>query len=131
MEACIVICRTYKAPDRRGKILFINAVNEVTRKNAQSYLEDKHIARIAGAYAAYSDEQNFARVVTIADTEQYGYSLSIPLYVRTESDTVSTTDYSLSECLELWNESRNDMRTAYAGLKDILTELAGDNNGES
>ena len=29
MEACIVICRMNKAPERRGRILFINAVNEV------------------------------------------------------------------------------------------------------
>lgn len=32
MEACIVICRTVKPLNRRNKILFINAVNEVTRK---------------------------------------------------------------------------------------------------
>ena len=39
MEACIVICRTNKDRSRRGKVLFINAKHEVTRKNAQSYLE--------------------------------------------------------------------------------------------
>jgi type I restriction enzyme M protein len=37
MEACIVICRTAKAKERRNKILFINAVNEVTRERAQSF----------------------------------------------------------------------------------------------
>ncbi len=50
MEACVVICRTYKEPAKRGKVLFINAVKEVTRKNAQSYLEDHHIEHIASAY---------------------------------------------------------------------------------
>lgn len=50
MEACIIICRTKKENNRKGQVLFINAVNEVTRKNAQSYLEDKHIKRIADAY---------------------------------------------------------------------------------
>lgn len=130
MEACIVICRTNKKPERRGQILFINAVNEVIRKNAQSYLEDKHIERIAGAYAAYVDEPNFARVVTIADTKQFGYSLSIPLYVRADTDTGTNVDYSLAECIELWNESRNDMKVAYTGLKEMLKGLAGDDNGE-
>ena len=38
MEACIVVCRTSKPPERRGKMLFINAVNEVTRERAQSFL---------------------------------------------------------------------------------------------
>jgi hypothetical protein len=39
MEACVVICRTQKPKTRRGKILFINAVNEVTRERAQSFLK--------------------------------------------------------------------------------------------
>ena len=44
MEACIMICRTNKTSENRGKVLFINAVKEVTRKNAESFLEDEHIA---------------------------------------------------------------------------------------
>ena len=43
MEACIVICRTRKEAARRGKILFIDAKLEVTRKNTESWLEDSHI----------------------------------------------------------------------------------------
>lgn len=39
MEACIMICRMKKRPERRGQILIINAVNEVERKNAQSSLK--------------------------------------------------------------------------------------------
>jgi type I restriction-modification system DNA methylase subunit len=30
MEACVMICRTHKPSDRKGKILLINAVDEVT-----------------------------------------------------------------------------------------------------
>jgi len=35
MEACIIICRKNKPANRRGQVLFINAVDEVERKNAQ------------------------------------------------------------------------------------------------
>ena len=49
MEACIVICRTNKDVNRRGKILFIDAKNEVTRKSSQSYLEEKHISKAYGS----------------------------------------------------------------------------------
>jgi type I restriction enzyme M protein len=41
MEACVLVCRTQKPKNRRGKILFINAVNEVTRERAQSFLTDE------------------------------------------------------------------------------------------
>ncbi len=56
MEACVVICRTAKPKARKGKILFINAVNEVTRERAQSFLTDDHIERIVAAYEKFKDE---------------------------------------------------------------------------
>jgi type I restriction enzyme M protein len=37
MEACVVICRSAKPTARRNKILFINAINEVTRERAQGF----------------------------------------------------------------------------------------------
>ena len=46
MEACVVVCRTQKPTARRGKTLFINAVNEVTRERAQSFLTDEHLQRV-------------------------------------------------------------------------------------
>lgn len=82
MEACIIICCTEKEPAKRGKVLFINAVKEVTRKNAQSYLEDSHIAHIAAAYSNYVDEENYATVVDIEEIKSQDYSLNISLYAR-------------------------------------------------
>src|SRR5271156_137528 len=60
MEACIVICRTAKPKARKNKILFINAVNEVTRERAQSFLTDDHIERIVQAYEKFTDAPGFA-----------------------------------------------------------------------
>ena len=39
MEACIMICRMNKPANRKNKVLFINAVHEVTRERAQSYMQ--------------------------------------------------------------------------------------------
>lgn len=128
MEACIVICKTNKRPERRGQILFINAIHEVSRKNAQSFLDDLHIERIARTYHNYSDIEGFARVVTIEDTAKNAFSLSIPLYIRGTADKSDVIDLSIAECIELWNESRNDMRVSYEQLVNMLSELAGENN---
>ena len=100
MEACIVICRTYKEPEKRGKVLFINAVKEVTRKNAQSYLEDSHIAHMAAAYESYADEEGYAKVVTIDDVAEKDFSLNIALYVR-DGITVEPV-LSVEECIDDW-----------------------------
>ena len=119
MEACIVICRTFKRPERRGQVLFINAVNEVTRKNAQSWLDDAHIRRIADAYEKYADADGFAKVATIADAEHNGFSLSIPLYVRETVNAQAIDARSVAECAADWLDAAFDTRTAYADLVKI------------
>lgn len=50
MEASIIICRTRKDIGLNNKIIFINALKEVERKNGESYLLDTHINKIVGAY---------------------------------------------------------------------------------
>jgi type I restriction enzyme M protein len=128
MEACIVICRTNKKTDRRGQILIINAVKQVTRKNAQSWLEDGHIKKIADAYSAYRDVEGFTKVITIADAEENGYSLSIPLYVR-ETETIEEADSrTTTERLNAWKESSFYMKTSFEELKAMLEETVGVNH---
>jgi len=100
MEACIVICRTRKELHKRGKILFINAVSEVTRKNAQSYLEDAHIEHIASAYNHYTDEEGYARVVSNEEIVEHDNSLNIPLYVRVAG--AAPEPLSVEECADDW-----------------------------
>ncbi len=120
MEACIIICRTSKKEERRGKILLINAVKEVTRKNAQSYLEDQHILKIADAYNNYKDIKGFSSVVTIDNVEKFDYSLSIPLYMKTvESEQVADMR-TLTQCITDWKESGVEIRSVYEDLKIIM-----------
>ena len=118
MEACIVICRTNKELKKRGKVLFINAVREVTRKNAQSYLEDAHIKHMTAAYNAYEDEENYAKVETIEEIEEHDYSLNIALYVRdggTEEPVLS-----VQECVEDWVMQSMAVQESMQVLVDML-----------
>ncbi len=82
MEACVVICRRQKSADRRRKILFVDAVQEVARERSQSFLKPEHQERILRAYQAFSDELGFAKVATISEVLQNAGNLSIPRYVR-------------------------------------------------
>jgi type I restriction enzyme M protein len=82
MEACVVICRTRKPADRQGRILFIDAVHEVAREQAQSFLKHENQERILKAYQAFADEPGFAKVMTTADVLEKDGNLSIPRYVR-------------------------------------------------
>ena len=121
MEACIVICRTFKDPAKRGKVLFINAVKEVTRKNAQSYLEDAHIAHISSAYENYADEENYAKVATIDEIAAQDYSLNIPLYVR-GSIVDPNPVASVEECVDDWMAQSITAQESTQALIDLLTK---------
>ena len=82
MISCVIICNNNKAENRKGKILFIDAENEVTRKNAQSFLEEKHISRIVNTYRDYSAEDGYSGIATIDEIEKEGNKLSVSLYVN-------------------------------------------------
>lgn len=128
MEACIIICRKNKPANRRGQVLFINAVDEVERKNAQSYLEDKHIEKIASAYNKYETDNDFARVVSIRDIEDNNFSLSIPLYVKKTIPGAETDERSLQERYESWRTYSEIMKLRYMKLSDMIGK--GDENNE-
>ena len=122
MEACVVICRTQKPKARRGKILFINAVNEVTRERAQSFLTDEHLQRVVRAYQNFKDEPGFTRVVPIEEIRAKEGNLSIPLYVGGETQaqadaaTVTVTT-ALPDALAAWLKSSKSVR---ASLETLL-----------
>ncbi len=120
MEACILIFRMNKRSKRRGQVLFINAVNEVERKNAQSYLEDNHIEKIASAYEKYKDEENFSKVVTIKEISENNYSLSIPLYVNHALGDGSEDDRSIQDRYECWSSASDKMHRNYDALINLL-----------
>jgi len=123
MEACVVICRTRKPKARQGKILFINAVDEVTRERAQSFLADEHIERIFGAYGTFVDEPGFVYVATLEEIRAHDGNLSIPLYVAQPAGMVCEEpgrygDASLPDALSAWLESS---RSAQEALCVILS----------
>jgi type I restriction enzyme M protein len=92
MEACVVICRTDKPKERRGKILFINAINEVTRERTQSFLRDEHIQRIVKAYEQFKDATSFAKVASLENVRKNGHSLKIDLYIATPCASNGNSD---------------------------------------
>ena len=121
MEACIVICQTKKPDSHKGHVLFINAVNEVTRKNAESFLEPSHIDKIAKAYAEYKTDDDIAKKVSIREIEKNGFSLSIPLYVKDPSSTAAIAEIgSIQECYAEWCTASAGMWESYEALNNMI-----------
>ncbi len=120
MEACVVICRTQKPPERRGRVLFIDAVNEVVRERAQSFLTASNQARILGAYRAFADGPGFAAVASTEEILGSEGSLAIPRYVHPAHAAGSGEDADLRSAWEAFEESGREF---WEQLEDLLESL--------
>ena len=116
MEACVIICRTKKPKDRRNKILFINAIDEITRQDAQSFMKPEHQQHITTAYQIFADQEGFCTVATTEQILANDANLSIPLYVE---KTVATNNDNRT-FREIWNE----LETNSTSFWDEIDQLA-------
>jgi type I restriction enzyme M protein len=124
MEACVVVCCTQKPPERRDRVLFVNAVDEVTRERAQSFLEREHIEKILSAYRDFKDVPGFAKIATLEEIRADRANLSIPLYVPPlrERSGDGAEKKTLATVIEEWEASSETLRTAMTDLFQTLTE---------
>lgn len=126
MEACVVICRTDKPAVRRGKVIFIDAVNEVTRERSMSYLKPEHQERIADAYHDFKNIEGFAKVAMLDDIRANDGNLSIPLYVRGRVVSEEQGEYAtngLREMVRTWEESSTILNRA---IENMLKQVKQD-----
>ena len=122
MESCIVVCRSANPAGRVGKVLFIDAVNEVTRERAQSFLAPDHLERIVSAFEDFIDGEGFAAVATLDEIASENGNLSIPLYVRRAD---AAQEYDLEDVIETWRSSAVCLRRAAADLFQVLDNRGG------
>jgi type I restriction enzyme M protein len=123
MEASVVICRTQKPADRKGRILFIDALHEVARERANSFLTPEHQQRILSAYQSFIDDPGFAKVETIANVLKQDGSLSIPRYVQTVRNSESTSDSR--DLKKAWTAFDADGREFWLELDALVDMLDG------
>jgi len=123
MEACIVICRRDKPKDRKDKVLFINAKNEISRERSFSYLKDDHIQKIASTYDSFADIDGFSAVASKKVIIENNALLSIPQYVKVAVvDSTGGTEHEFEEILSDWLVSRAEL---HCSLDDLLSMLEG------
>jgi type I restriction enzyme M protein len=114
MEACLLVCRTNKSSNQKGKILFINAVEEVKKQATVNMLESVHIEKIYNAYKNFSDQDHFAAVKTNEEIiDNFDSNLNISLYVQPKSQKINST------------AERADLKTVYKDWTQSSQRLEG------
>ena len=121
MESCIIICNNNKSLQMKGKMLMINAVNEVVRKNGESLLLNEHIEKIANAYLEKKELEGFSKLVTANDVAEKNYNLNISLYVYTDIiETQDSIDFETS--LAKWRSQSDSLQETYSKLINLLKQ---------
>jgi len=111
MEAMILVCNKNKAVELRNKVLFINAVQEVSRRNAESKLEPQHIEKISCAFFGRKDIDHFCKLVDNKSLIDNGSNLTISLYAmpKIEREAVLPSNESYATWDNMSKESRKEL----------------------
>ena len=90
IPACILVLRQHvqnganlvsgKPPERRGKVLFINADRETFEGRAQNYLLPEHIEKIVNTFDEFRAVPAFSAIFDLATLKANGYNLNIRRY---------------------------------------------------
>jgi type I restriction enzyme M protein len=119
MESALLIRRKNKEERKKGKILFINAFDEVKDEKTISYLLDKHIDKIFKAYKDYKDIDGFARVIDVEKIMKNDGSLLVTNYVKS-SRIIKDPTLPLDKAYKNWGKSSNELNKSMNKLFKTL-----------
>ena len=118
----ICVLNKAKPPQRRGKVLFVDAAQDgyYRQGKAQNFLDREHINRIVGAFQDYQDVDRFAHVADLEEIAGNDYNLNISRYVdTTEPVAVMSVEDALAQLREA--ERRRD--DAVARMDELLAGM--------
>ena len=123
MEACVVVCRR-KPAAARARSIFIDALNEVTRERAQSFLKPEHQERILQIFRAFAAEAGFSAVATQEEIAANNANLSIPQYVKRVSASANGTGKPAT-LDAAWMQWQTDGRAFWQQMDALVETLDG------
>jgi len=119
MEAALLIRRTNKDSNRKGKVLFINAYNEIKEEKTISYLLPNHIEKIFKAYNYFKDDEGFTKVVDLDVILKNDSSLLVTNYVKSSRIGESNV-LPLKESFKKWEIQSEILKENMSQLFKIL-----------
>ena len=120
----VMILNRNKPEERKGKILFINASQELEKHpevRRLNRLGEEHIRKIVEAYRRFEDVDGFARVVPLSEIKEKDYNLNVTLYVfpREEEEEIDLAK-ELEELHEIELREKEAIERALGYVRGIL-----------
>ena len=102
MVSCLLIINNNKSVERKGKIAFIQAVNEVRKEKTMSYLDNEHIQKILNTYTKFTSADGFSKIVDNTEVlKDKNVRLSVELYIK---DSI-INEKLIDETIDQWEKS--------------------------
>lgn len=123
MESCLLVCRMRKPEERKGKIIFIDAKDDLRIERTNAWLEPQHIKKISEAYWEFKDAEGFAKVMRNKEVLENNGNLSIQLYVKQKAETIEyDTEELITEVKAGQEKINNTLEELFVQLKNIGIE---------
>ena len=120
LAASIMVFKQSKEARKIGKVIFIDASDQIRVGRAQNYFEYENINQIFNWLKEYKDVENYVKIVSLREIEENEYNLNIPLYVeKIIEDNLPSVEEALIHLKSAWNESQK----AEEDFKNILKEF--------
>jgi type I restriction enzyme M protein len=117
LAACILVFRARKKPERRNRVLIINASSVFKKGRNQNALLPEHVDQIFGWYRDYKNVKGIAKIATLEEIAANDYNLNIPRYVEQVSDQETIT---VKQALTNLKTALTDAYAAEDRLKTLL-----------
>ena len=123
IPASILVLNRDKAPERKGKVLFIDASGDFKEGSNQNYLRAEDIKRITSTFHGYADVEKYARLVPVVEIEQNDWNLNISRYVETSEEEERI---DVAEAVRKLSTLERKRATAETTMHRYLAELGFD-----
>jgi len=117
MEAMILVGNKNKPKDRKNKVLFINAKDDVINNKGLAYLNNLHIEKIFKAYTDFIDIPHYSKVATLSEILSFNGNMNINLYVKKDN---SNNNSSFAHSLTEWEQKGHQLSVSMDNLFKTL-----------
>ena len=119
LAGCVVILRRKKPVGRKNKVLIIDASRLFRKGRAQNFLDPEHREQIVAWFRAFEDVEDRARVVTLDEIGDEGWTLNISRYVL---PPIGEDIPPLPVAVAAFKEALAEARAAEDHLRTVLSE---------
>lgn len=118
--AALLIINKFKLPERKNRILFIDASSEFKKVGNKNKLREEDLEKIVKTFDDYRDVEKYAKIISRDEIKQNDFSLNISRYIETflEEELINIIDV-INELDRLEKEEKEIKKE----LNNLLREI--------